>query len=100
MKNNVDENIRKDKNYVLVEGNLCDELLVKQTLVNNQITHVIHFAAQSHVQNSFEDSLTFTKDNVLGTHVLLEECRKYGKIKKFSQYPGFKSVSQKRIFID
>jgi dTDP-glucose 4,6-dehydratase/UDP-glucose 4,6-dehydratase len=44
---------------------------------------VIHFAAQSHVQNSFEDSLIFTKDNVLGTHVLLEACRKYGRIKRF-----------------
>ena len=45
--------------------------------------HVIHFAAQSHVQNSFEDSLQFTYDNVLGTHTLLECCRKYGKIQKF-----------------
>ena len=82
-KNNVQKSIQKDKNYVLVEGNLCDELLIKKTLVEHKITHVIHFAAQSHVQNSFEDSLTFTKDNVLGTHVLLEECRKYGKIVKF-----------------
>ena len=81
--NNVTEQIRNNNNYVLIKGNLCDEDLVKQTLVSNQITHVIHFAAQSHVQNSFEDSLTFTKDNVLGTHVLLESCRKYGKIKKF-----------------
>jgi dTDP-glucose 4,6-dehydratase len=82
-KNNVQKIIQKDKKYVLVEGNLCDESLIKKTLVENKITHVIHFAAQSHVQNSFEDSLTFTKDNVLGTHVLLEECRKYGKILKF-----------------
>jgi dTDP-D-glucose 4,6-dehydratase len=35
------------------------------------------------VQNSFEDSLVFTKDNILGTHVLLEACRIYGKIEKF-----------------
>jgi dTDP-glucose 4,6-dehydratase len=80
---NVDENIRKNKKYVLVEGNICDELLVKNVLTSYNITHVIHFAAQSHVQNSFEDSLVFTKDNILGTHVLLETCRKYGKIEKF-----------------
>jgi dTDP-glucose 4,6-dehydratase len=49
----------------------------------HKITHVIHFAAQSHVQSSFEDSLQFTHDNVLGTHTLLECCRKYGNIKKF-----------------
>jgi UDP-glucose 4,6-dehydratase len=48
-----------------------------------QIDTVIHFAAQSHVQNSFEDALQYTNDNVLGTHTLLEACRKYNKIKKF-----------------
>jgi len=82
-KHNIDESIRKSGKYILVEGNLCDEQLVKNTLSRYNITHVIHFAAQSHVQNSFEDSLIFTKDNILGTHVLLESCRKYGKIKKF-----------------
>jgi len=82
-KNNIDESIRKSANYVLVEGNLCDENLIKQTLNQYQITHIIHFAAQSHVQNSFEDSLIFTKDNVLGTHILLECVRKYNKVLKF-----------------
>jgi len=81
-KNNIDETIRKNSNYVLIEGNLCNENLIKQTLTQYQITHVIHFAAQSHVQNSFEDSLIFTKDNVLGTHILLECLRKYNKVKK------------------
>lgn len=81
-KNNVNEIIRKNKNYILIEGNLCNETLIKEILVEHQITHVIHFAAQSHVQNSFEDSLIFTKDNVLGTHILLECIRKYNKVKK------------------
>jgi len=81
-KNNVYESIRKNSKYVLVEGNLCDENLIKDTLLQHQITHIIHFAAQSHVQNSFEDSLIFTKDNVLGTHILLECVRKYNKVKK------------------
>ena len=82
-KHNVKESIRKNSKYVMVEGNLCDENIVSHILDTYKITHVIHFAAQSHVQNSFEDSLVFTKDNVLGTHVLLECSRKYGKIEKF-----------------
>jgi dTDP-glucose 4,6-dehydratase len=82
-KNNVDKCIWKHPNYIFIEANLCDEKMVKKTLVEHNITYVIHFAAQSHVQNSFEDSLTFTKDNILGTHVLLEACRNYGKIVKF-----------------
>jgi len=80
---NVDAPIRFHKDYVLVKGNLCDFELVRETVKKYQITHVIHFAAQSHVQNSFEDSIKFTHDNILGTHTLLEVCRRYGKIEKF-----------------
>ena len=80
---NVDENIRKNSKYIFIQGNLTDDDLVKSVLIQHKITHVIHFAAQSHVQNSFEDSLKFTNDNILGTHVLLEACRKYGNLVKF-----------------
>lgn len=80
---NVDADIRTSDKYAFVKGDLCDAEIVKKTLSEHKITHVIHFAAQSHVQNSFEDSLKFTHDNVLGTHTLLEACRKYGKLKKF-----------------
>jgi dTDP-glucose 4,6-dehydratase len=62
---------------------LCDVELVQDILKHFEITHVIHFAAQSHVQNSFEDSIKFTHDNILGTHTLLECCRKYNNITKF-----------------
>ena len=81
--NNVHDSIKKDTNYVFIKGNLCDEELVKSILKKYNITHIIHFAAQSHVQNSFDDSLVFTYDNVFGTHVLLESARTYGKIQKF-----------------
>jgi hypothetical protein len=54
---------------------------MSQIITHHNIDIVIHFAAQSHVQNSFEDSLLFTQDNILGTHNLIETCRKYGKLK-------------------
>jgi dTDP-glucose 4,6-dehydratase len=81
--NNINKNIRNSQNYKFVKGNICNQDLIKEVIYNNNITHIIHFAAQSHVQNSFEDSLQFTHDNILGTHTLLEVCRKYGKIKLF-----------------
>jgi len=81
--NNIHDNIKNDSKYIFVHGNLCDDVLVTNIIQQYNITHIIHFAAQSHVQNSFEDSLTFTKDNIVGTHVLLECCRKYGNIVKF-----------------
>jgi dTDP-glucose 4,6-dehydratase len=81
--NNILKEIRESTRYTLVKGNLCSYDLIKYILETYNITTVIHFAAQSHVQNSFEDALQYTQDNILGTHTLLEACRKYKKITKF-----------------
>jgi len=80
---NVREEIRNSSRYTLVKGNLTSFDLVRHVLNSHNIDYVIHFAAQSHVQNSFEDSLQYTNDNILGTHTLLECCRRYGKIQRF-----------------
>lgn len=80
---NIEENIRKSERYHLVKGNLCSFDLISNVLEIYNIDTVIHFAAQSHVQNSFDNALQYTHDNVVGTHTLLEACRKYGKIQKF-----------------
>ena len=82
--NNINDKIQQSKNYSFIEGNLQSFDLLKYIFMNNEITHVIHFAAQSHVQNSFEDSLQYTMDNVVGTHNLLEVNRQFNKnLKKF-----------------
>jgi dTDP-glucose 4,6-dehydratase len=81
--NNIDENIRNSERYHLIKGNLCSFDLISNVLEIYDIDTVIHFAAQSHVQNSFDNALQYTHDNVVGTHTLLEACRKYGKIQKF-----------------
>ena len=80
---NIDASIRESAEYTLVKGNICDTDLVSHVLTTYNITHVIHFAAQSHVQHSFTDPQQYTRDNVVGTHTLLECCRVYGKIEKF-----------------
>lgn len=79
---NVNQEIRDSNRYVLIKENLCKAKL-EDILNEYEIDTAIHFAAQSHVQNSFEDSIQYTYDNVLGTHCLLESCRKYGRIRKF-----------------
>jgi dTDP-glucose 4,6-dehydratase len=81
--NNIDISIRNSERYHLVKGNLCSFDLISNILEIYGIDTVIHFAAQSHVQNSFDNALQYTRDNVVGTHTLLEACRKYGKINKF-----------------
>ena len=81
--NNIHENIRNSDRYSLIKGNICSADLLSHVLENYRIDTVIHFAAQSHVQTSFTDSLQYTQDNVVGTHTLLECCRKYDKIIRF-----------------
>jgi dTDP-glucose 4,6-dehydratase/UDP-glucose 4,6-dehydratase len=80
---NIDETIRKSNRYHLIQGNLCSIDLLNHILSIYKIDTVIHFAAQSHVQNSFDDALKYTYDNIVGTHTLLEASRKYGKIERF-----------------
>jgi dTDP-glucose 4,6-dehydratase/UDP-glucose 4,6-dehydratase len=78
-KDNVNKEIQNSDNYVFIEGNLQSFDLLKYLFTKHDISHVIHFAAQSHVQNSFEDSLQYTMDNIVGTHNLLEVNRRYNK---------------------
>jgi dTDP-glucose 4,6-dehydratase len=66
-------------NYKFIEGNINDINLLKYILKEEKITHIIHFAAQSHVDTSFENSLQYTYDNVKGTHTLLEAVRLVNK---------------------
>jgi dTDP-glucose 4,6-dehydratase len=79
---NLNESVRESEKYVFINDNLCTCDLLS-VLKKYNPDYVIHFAAQSHVQNSFQDSLQYTKDNILGTHTLLEACRLYGKLTRF-----------------
>jgi dTDP-glucose 4,6-dehydratase len=77
-KENIKHEIRQDADrYTFIHGNLQSLDLLTYIFKTNAITHVVHFAAQSHVQTSFTDALTYTKDNIIGTHNLLETARLY-----------------------
>lgn len=75
--------VRKLNNYHFVKGNLNSVDLINYILNENDIDTIFHFAAQSHVDNSFSNPLQYTQDNIVGTHNLLECVRSYGKIQKF-----------------
>ncbi len=61
--------------YVKV-GDICDFEFCRS--VTESADCVIHLAAESHVDNSFGNSMQFTRSNTLGTHNLLEACRLNG----------------------
>jgi len=98
--NNINEDIRNSNRYVLVKGNICSKDLITHILSTYNINNVVHFAAQSHVQNSFDDSLQYTMDNILGTHTLLECCRKYCKIERFIHVSTDEVYGESMICLD
>jgi dTDP-glucose 4,6-dehydratase len=81
-----EKNVLSHPNYKLIKGNITSKDLVLHILNEYNIDAIIHFAAQSHVDNSFDNSLQYTTDNVMGTHVLLQASKEYGKIKKFLHF--------------
>ena len=58
-----------------VKGDICDYDMVMDTLKKYDIDAIVHFAAESHVDNSIKTPFIFTQTNVLGTHTLLEAAR-------------------------
>ena len=66
------------ENYTFVKGDICDNDLIERLFQNYGITDVIHFAAESHVDNSIKNPRAFIETNVTGTFTLLENFRKYG----------------------
>jgi dTDP-glucose 4,6-dehydratase len=87
---------------VFVKGDICcvDDIEKAYALGQNQIDAVIHFAAETHVDRSIEESSTFIRTNVLGTQVLLEATKRH-LVKKFihvSTYEVYGSLGENGIF--
>ena len=67
-------------NYKFINGNICNKELIKFILSEYKISVIFHLAAQTHVDNSFYNSIQFTYDNIIGTHNLLECVREHNDI--------------------
>jgi len=63
--------------YQFVKGDITDREAVRKAF-RGGVRHVIHFAAESHVDRSIQDSGPFVRTNVLGTQVLLDVARELG----------------------
>ena len=61
-----------------LQGDICSSDLVNYVLRTQKVDTIMNFAAQTHVDNSFGNSFTFTETNILGTHVLLEAAKTFG----------------------
>ena len=69
--------IEQASNYTFVKGDIMDAKLLTQLFEKYEISGVLHCAAESHVDRSITDPLSFVKTNVLGTTNLLQAARTY-----------------------
>ena len=70
------DNLKKVMEKItFVQGDICDYQFVKELFEKYEIDGVIHFAAESHVDNSIKNPFIFTHTNVIGTHTLLEVAK-------------------------
>ena len=69
--------IENHPNYTFIHQDIVDLAGVREVIQNNNITHIIHLAAESHVDRSIENPLTFVQTNVIGTVNLLQAAKEY-----------------------
>jgi len=65
--------------YKFIHGNIVNKELISFILYEYSVEVVFHLAAQTHVDNSFFNSVQFTHDNIIGTHNLLECVKEYNE---------------------
>ena len=59
-----------------IHGDVCDAELVDRLVADSDV--VVHFAAETHVDNSLHDPAPFIRSNIIGTYTLLEAVRRHG----------------------
>jgi len=70
------DNLKKVEDKItFVQADICDFEKMKEVFTKYEIDGVIHFAAESHVDNSIKTPFIFTQTNVIGTHTLLETAK-------------------------
>ena len=69
--------VENNERYTFVQGDICNRELIEYLFKTYDIGGVIHFAAESHVDNSISGPEVFIQTNINGTFTLLDVARKY-----------------------
>ena len=86
--------------YTFVEGDICDRILLERLFDLHDIRGVIHFAAESHVDNSIKNPGVFVQTNVNGTFTLIDVAYKYWMEKPFIFKLGYEACRFHHISTD
>jgi dTDP-glucose 4,6-dehydratase len=80
---NIKTEVRESQRYTFVESSITSLEAMQKVFDNYPINYIIHFAAETHVDNSYINCFKTTDVNVIGTNILLELSRKLKGLKKF-----------------
>ena len=86
--------------YIFVKGNICDRKLVEELFKKYEVKGVIHFAAESHVDNSIKNPGIFIETNVNGTFTLIDVAYKSWMEKPFLYKSGFEDCRFHHVSTD
>ncbi|MDD6177171.1 MAG: dTDP-glucose 4,6-dehydratase [Ruminobacter sp.] len=87
-------------NFVFIKGDICDKDLVNKIFDDYDIKGVIHFAAESHVDNSIKNPSAFIQTNVVGTFTLVEAARTHWLEAPFKVKAGYEDCRFHHISTD
>lgn len=95
--------VEKRDNYTFIKGDIVDLKLVAELFEKYSFQGVIHFAAESHVDNSIKGPAAFIETNIVGSFVLLDTARNYwmngpGDIKDEFKSARFLHISTDEVY--
>ncbi len=97
------DNLKECENnprYKFIKGDICNRELVEFIFNEYDIQGVIHFAAESHVDNSIKNPGVFVQTNVNGTFTLIDEAYKYWMNKPFEYKTKYQNCRFHHISTD
>lgn len=94
------EDVSKNKNYSFIEGDICNRSLIEELFSKYHFQGVIHFAAESHVDNSIKSPGAFIDTNITGTFNLLDVAKNYWMVGPNQIKTGFENARFHHISTD
>ena len=85
------EEFEKEKSYTFIKGDICDKALLQRLFEEFRFTGIVHFAAESHVDNSINNPENFIYSNIVGTFNVLETARQHWMKEPFECNQGCES---------
>jgi dTDP-glucose 4,6-dehydratase len=97
-KDNLSVLLQHNKNITFIHGNICNQELVETILTTHHIDHIVHFAAESHVDRSISGPDAFIETNIIGTYTLLKAALNIWTTRNIIDTALFHHVSTDEVY--